>query len=119
MNSLLLTKPFPETAHMIRKLAVLTLLSIFHMMICHGTYAHAGSKGRADYLRAKYWEDVVSDTSLPYLQRISGIDSLISHGNHDSPQLIRQKARLLSDQGNRIGIYKNYKDLGIIKSTWS
>ena len=22
-------------------------------------------------------------------------------------------------QGNRIGIYKNYKDLGIIKSTWS
>lgn len=97
MNSLLLTKPFPETAHMIRKLAVLTLLSIFHMMICHGTYAHEGSKGRADYLRAKYWEDVVSDTSLPYLQRISGIDSLISHGNHDSPQLVRQKARLLSD----------------------
>ena len=23
------------------------------------------------------------------------------------------------NQGNRIGIYKNYKDLGIIKSTWS
>ena len=24
-----------------------------------------------------------------------------------------------TEQGNRIGIYKNYKDLGIIKSTWS
>ncbi len=25
----------------------------------------------------------------------------------------------LRNHGNRIGIYKNYKDLGIIKSTWS
>lgn len=57
----------------------------------------AGSRQGSDYLRTTYWKDVVSDTSLPYCSRISGIDSLLKHENSGSSQLMRKKARLQAD----------------------
>lgn len=46
---------------------------------------------------------------MAYTRRVYGTSIMFGKGG-----------KLLVDyQGNRIGIYKNYKDLGIIKSTWS
>lgn len=85
-----------DSSPKIRRLIVLFAVHMF-ITAYNVIYVRADNRGGADYLRSTYWEDVVSDTSLPYYSRISGIDSLLKHGNPDSPGLMRQKARLLSD----------------------
>lgn len=85
-----------DSSSKIRRLIVLFAVHMF-MTAYNVIYMRADNRRGADYLRSTYWEDVVSDTSLPYYSRISGIDSLLKHGNPDSPGLMKQKARLLSD----------------------
>lgn len=85
-----------DSFHKMRRLIVLYAVCMF-LTVYNAIYLHADDRSGTDYLRATYWEDVVSDTSLPYYSRISGIDSLLKHGNPDSPRLLKQKARLLSD----------------------
>lgn len=85
-----------DSSSKIRRLIVLFAVHMF-MTAYNVIYIRADNRRGADYLRSTYWEDVVSDTSLPYYSRISGIDSLLKHGNPDSPGLMKQKARLLSD----------------------
>lgn len=85
-----------DSFHKMRRLIVLYAVCMF-LTVYNALYLNADDRSGTDYLRATYWEDVVSDTSLPYYSRISGIDSLLKHGNPDSPRLLKQKARLLSD----------------------
>lgn len=85
-----------DSFHKMRRLIVLYAVCMF-LTVYNAIYLNADDRSGTDYLRATYWEDVVSDTSLPYYSRISGIDSLLKHGNPDSPRLLKQKARLLSD----------------------
>lgn len=85
-----------DSSSKIRRLIVLFAVHMF-MTAYNVIYIRADNRRGNDYLRATYWNDVVSDTSLPYYSRISGIDSLLKHENPRSAQLMRQKARLLSD----------------------
>ena len=93
MTSLGKTAALPTIRRSMRLIAVFT----FMLLYMHN-FAHADNSKKTDNLRATYWEDMASDTSLSFDKRISGIDSLVKHGHHYSPQLIRHKAKLLSSQ---------------------
>lgn len=90
------SRPLIDSYLIMRRMIILFAACMF-MAGCNIICLRADNRRGNDYLRATYWNDVVSDTSLPYYSRISGIDSLLKHENPGSSQLMRQKARLLSD----------------------
>lgn len=54
-----------DSSSKIRRLIVLFAVHMF-MTAYNVIYMRADNRRGADYLRSTYWEDVVSDTSLPY-----------------------------------------------------
>lgn len=64
---------------------------------CLSSFSALGQKSVAsESLRTTYWTDMAEDSTIPFSNRIAGIDSLLQRNVADSPQLLYKKAKLLT-----------------------